>query len=260
VLVFIILLYFLAPLRNTFLVLGVDRAPEGTALGRTDTMMIVSVNPLLPTVRMLSIPRDLWVSIPGVGENRINTVHFFAEADQPGSGPKAVMQAVRNDFQVPVRYYMRVRFDGVVQIVDAMGGVDINMPESMSGYEAGWNHLTGDQALAFARDRKDADDFFRMAHGQLLIKSIVRQMLAPTTWIRIPVITATVFRLVDTNLPFWNWPRIGLALVRAVIGGNIDNRTLDRQMATPFVTNEGASVLLPNWELINPLVREMFGG
>lgn len=257
--VFLLLAYLLAPFSTNFLILGVDRSPEGTYLGRTDTMMLVSVNPLLPRVRMLSIPRDLWIPIPGVGENRINTVHFFAEANQPGSGPAVTTQVVSDIFRVPVRYYTRVRFDGVVQIVDAMGGVDINMPEAMSGYEAGWNHLTGEQALAFARDRKGTDDFFRMAHGQLLIKSLVRQSLLPTTWVRAPRIAAAVFQMVDTNLPIWHWPRIGLALARAVLFGGIDSRTLDRQMAAPFVTNEGAQVLLPNWDLINPLVREMFG-
>lgn len=251
--------YFLAPLRTNLLVLGLDRAPEGTSLSRTDTIMLVSVNPLLPDVKMLSIPRDLWISIPGYGENRINTVHFFAEGQEAGSGPRITMQVIRDTFQVPLSYYVRVRFDAVTGIVDAMGGVDVNMPEAMSGYEAGLHHLDGKQALAFARDRKNTDDFFRMAHGQLLVKSIVAQTINPLTWWRIPQMVTATFQVVDTNLPFWQWPRIGVALARAVIFGGIDNRTLDREMATPFVTNEGAQVLIPHWDLIAPLVRQMFG-
>lgn len=158
-----------------------------------------------------------------------------------------------------MRYYVRLRFDGVVQIVDAMGGVVVELPEAMSGYEAGQHRLNGEQALAFARDRSGADDFFRMAHGQLLIRAVVRQLLSPASWLRLPQIGLAVASTVDTNVPFWHWPRLGLALARSVIQGNIDTRTLDRSMAAPFVTNEGASVLLPNWELINPLVKEMFG-
>lgn len=251
--------YFLAPLRTNLLILGVDRSPDGSYLGRTDTIILVSVNPLLPRVNMLSIPRDLWVSIPNVGENRINTVHFFAEAQQPGSGPQAALDVVRSSLQVRVPYYVRMRFEGVVQIVDAMGGVDIEMPEAMSGYEAGWNHLNGDQALAFARDRKGADDFFRMAHGQMLIKAVVRQVISPRSWPRLPRVAAAGLSMIDTNLPFWQWPRVGAALARAVLFGGLDSRTFDRQMATPFVTADGAQVLLPNWDLINPVVREMFG-
>lgn len=255
----LLLAYFLAPINTRVLLLGIDRAPEGTALSRTDTMILTSINPLLPTVKMLSIPRDLWISIPNVGENRINTIHFFAESAQPGSGPRQTVRVVSDTFGVPVRYFVRLRFDGVVQIVDAMGGVVVDMPEAMSGYEAGQHRLTGEQALAFARDRSGADDFFRMAHGQLLIRSVVKQMLNPVTWVRLPQIFAALANTLDTNVPFWHWPRMGLALARSVLQGNIDSRTFDRAMAAPFVTTDGASVLLPNWDLINPVLDEMFG-
>lgn len=254
------LAYFLAPLSTRILVLGADRPPEGTNLSRTDTIILVSVNPLLPDVRLLSIPRDLWINIPGVGENRINTVHFFAENNQPGSGPSTTAQVVADTFGLgSTPYYTRLRFDGVVGIVDAMGGVDVNMPEAMSGYEAGWNHLTGEQALAFSRDRSGADDFFRMAHGQLLIKSVIQQMLKPATWVRLPQVIQAGLAMVDTNIPAWQWPRLGVALARAVIFGGLDSRTFDRDMATPYVTADGAQVLLPQWDLIRPVLREMFG-
>lgn len=253
------LAYFFAPLNTRVLLLGIDRAPEGTALSRTDTMILTSINPLMPTVKMLSIPRDLWISIPEVGENRINTIHFFAESVAPGSGPRQTVRVVSDTFGVRVRYYARLRFDGVVQIVDAMGGVVVNLPEAMSGYPAGSQRLTGEQALAFARDRAGTDDFFRMARGQLLIKAVAKQLFYPVTWVRLPQIIAAFASTVDTNVPFWHWPRLGLALARSVLQGNIDSRAFDRAMAAPFVTQDGASVLLPNWELINPLVNEMFG-
>ncbi len=254
------LAYFLAPLSTRILVLGADRPPEGTNLSRTDTIILTSVNPLLPDVKLLSIPRDLWINIPGVGENRINTVHFFAENNQPGSGPRTTAEVVADTFGLrSTPYYVRLRFDGVVGIVDAMGGVDVNMPEAMSGYEAGWNHLTGEQALAFSRDRAGTDDFFRMAHGQLLIKSVAQQLLKPATWPRLPQIIQAGLVMVDTDIPVWQWPRLGAALLRAVVFGGLDSRTFDRSMATPYVTADGAQVLLPQWDLIRPVLREMFG-
>lgn len=255
----LVLGYFLAPISTRILVVGADRAPEGTMLSRTDTMILTSVNPLLPDVRLLSIPRDLWINIPDVGENRINTVHFFAENNQPGSGPATTARVVAETFGMRTPYYVRLRFDGVVGIVDAMGGVDINLPEAMSGYKAGLNHLNGEQALAFSRDRAGSDDFFRMARGQILIKAVVQQLLRPATWVRLPQIMQAGLAMIDTDIPVWQWPRLGVALARGVVFGGMDSRTFDRSMATPYVTADGAQVLLPQWDLIRPVMREMFG-
>ena len=252
----IVLLVLPTPIK--FVILGVDRAPDGSATGRTDTNIIVGIYPLKPTVNMLSIPRDLWVSIPGVGENRINTAHFFAEANRKGSGPAATLDTIEANFGLRIRYYARVQFEGVVDIVDAMGGVKVTMPEDMSGYSAGDHVLDGTQALAFARDRSGTDDFFRMNHGQLLIKSMFTQMLNPVTWPRIPAVILASSKFITTNIPVWEWPRIGFALLRAGAGG-IDNRTIDRSMVNGWTTDQGAQVLLPNWDAINPVVRELFG-
>src|SRR5688572_6060416 len=82
ILIFLILVYFFAPLRTNFLLLGADDSPSRGSVGRTDTIMLVSVVPLKPYIGVLSIPRDLWVQIAEVGEQRINTAYFFAEAKQ----------------------------------------------------------------------------------------------------------------------------------------------------------------------------------
>jgi polyisoprenyl-teichoic acid--peptidoglycan teichoic acid transferase len=251
--------YLLAPTpSSTFLLLGIDRPPQGTNTSRTDTIILVKVSPTNPTVRMLSIPRDLWVQIPGVGENRINTAHFFAEANQPGSGPAAAANTVQADFGIPVQSYVRIRFDGFTNVVSALGGLDVDMPSAMSGYPAGKVHLDSTQALAFARDRKGADDFFRMGHAQIIIKSIVTQVLTPSAWPRLPAAIVAGMAAVDTNIPAWEWPQLALAFLRAGSGG-IDSQTLPREMTTPFVTSGGADVLLPNWGLIRPFVKDMFG-
>ena len=211
----------------------------------------------MPYVGMLSIPRDLWVNIPGVGENRINTAHFFAEASDPGSGPDATLETVRQNFGIDVGYYVRIKFDGFKEIFDAMGGLNITLEEPMSGYPAGSHHLDSAQALALARDRAGSDDFFRMARGQLILKSVFRQILSPASWVRLPAVLASISNAVDTNLPFWLWPRLATTMLRVGPDG-IDNRTIARTMVTPFTTNQGAMVLLPNWDAINPVLLEMF--
>lgn len=254
----LLLVYFFAPLRTNFLVLGIDRTPEGTFAGRSDTNILVSVEPLRPTIAMLSIPRDLWVNLPGVGEQRINTAHYFAELEVPGSGPRAAANAVETIFRVPVPYYARFSFSSLTAIVDAMGGVVINLPQETAGLPAGEHRLNGEQALAFARSRAGSDDFFRMEHGQLLVRSMIRQMMSPANWGTLPAVFRAGMEAVDTNIPIWLWPRLGLAVLRAGPDG-IDNRTLNRDMVTPWVTPGGANVLLPNWDAIDPLVADMFG-
>jgi len=240
-----------------FLVLGIDRPPQGTNTSRSDTIILGRVDPLKLKITMLSIPRDLWVLIPGVGENRINTAHFFAEANQPGSGPAAAIKTVETNFGIKVPYYIRLRFDGFMNVISALGGVTIELPTPMAGYPAGKQHLDATQALAFVRDRKGADDFSRMGHAPILIKGLVQQAMSPLTWPRLPLALAAAIKAVDTNLPPGVWLRIGLTFLRAGSDG-MDARTLPREMVTPFVTSGGADVLLPKWPLIRPLVFEMF--
>ena len=251
-------LYFFSPGRTNILLLGIDKTPTGSDAGRSDTNILTTIIPSQPYIGMLSIPRDLWVEIPGIGQNRINTAHFFAEAAVPGSGPKAALQAVKDNFGIDVGYYFRVKFNGFEDVIDAMGGVDLVLAEPTAGYPAGTHHLNGNKALAFARNRTGTDDFFRMAQGQLVIKSVFSQLLSPLKWFRLPAVLVAAARSIDTNVPFWLWPRLGFTLLR-VGPSRIDSRSISREMVTPTITNQGADVLLPNWERINPVLLEMFG-
>jgi polyisoprenyl-teichoic acid--peptidoglycan teichoic acid transferase len=256
---FLILLaaYLLLPIRTNILVMGIDARPDEADYGRTDTLILTTLVPYRLYAGALSIPRDLWVNVPGQGEGRINTAHFFAELNQPGSGPEGAMQAVRQNFGVDVDYYVRVRFDGFEYLVDALGGVDVDLPTDMSGYPAGRHHMDGQQALALVRDRSGSDDFFRMERGQIFLKSVWRGLMSLDGLRRLPAVIRTLPDVVDTDIPIWQWPRIGLALL--VIGPDkIDSRTINREMVNPFTSQGGGNVLGPNWERINPVLMEMF--
>jgi len=250
--------YLMGPGRTNILLIGIDARPNEGNLGRTDTMILTTFMPLQPYVGVLSIPRDLWVKVPGYGENRINTAHFFAEAAQAGSGPAAAMDVVRQNFGVNVDYYVRMHFNGFIEIVDALGGVDVTLPTAMSGYSAGTYHLDGTKALALVRDRETSDDFFRMGRGQMLIEALTKQVLRPTSWPRLPAAFVATSQAVDTNVPVWQWPRLAFAILRVGTSG-IDTRIISRDMVTPFITSGGADVLAPNWGAINPVLKEMFG-
>ena len=247
---------FIAPVKANILVIGIDRVPEGTEAGRSDTNVLVRVNSTQPRITTLAIPRDLWVTIPGYGENRINTAHFYAEAADPGSGPANSMLVFEQNFGIPIEYYVRIRLEGVPGLVDAMGGITLDLPEEIAGYPAGVHNLNGTQALAFVRDRKGTDDFFRMAQGQIFIKAVAQQMLKPLTWVRVPFILAAYQKTVDTNLSFWQIANTAMTVVR--LGpGNIEGHVLPREDTTPANIN-GAQVLLPLWERINPLIDQLF--
>lgn len=250
--------YFFAPFNPRLLILGIDRAPEGTAVGRSDTIILTEVQPLSGSVQMLSIPRDLWVPIPGYGESRINAAHAFGEAAQTGGGPQLALQTVRGNFGVNVNHYLRIRLEGFASVIDSLGGIQIILPAATGAYSAGTYEMDGEQALAFVRDRT-GDDFFRMQHGQIFIVAMGKKMLNPLSWVRIPSAMIALVQAMDTNVPVWDFPRIGFAFLRAIIFSGFDTRSIPREATTSWVTDGGAQVLLPNWDLIRPLMREMFG-
>lgn len=254
----LILLYFLAPLRTNILLLGTDDSPQRGSLGRTDTIILATVIPTKPYIGMLSIPRDLWVTVPGVGEQRINTAYFFAEANEMGTGSLAAMQTIRQNFGIPVHYYAVIHILGLVSAIDALGGVDIQLVSPTGGYAAGAYHFTGRDALAFVRERSTSDDFSRMQRTQTLILATGTKAFQPSNWNRLPSFIYALIQTVDTNIPLWQLPRLLFGLFRVPFVG-VDSRTITSEMVVPFQTSGGAQVLTPNWEAINPVLLQMFG-
>ncbi|HET6823699.1 MAG TPA: LCP family protein, partial [Anaerolineales bacterium] len=193
------------------------------------------------------------------GEQRINTAYFFAESNEVGSGSQAALQTIRQNFGVPVRYYAVIHMFGLASVVDALGGVDVQLDSPTGGLPAGVHHLNGEQALFFVRERNSSDDFNRMVRAQLLLSAMFRKAGNPSNWSSLPQFVSSLAQVVDTNVPVWQWPRLLFALLRAFLFG-IDSQTITRDMVVPFQTSQGAQVLAPNWDAINPLLSRMFGG
>jgi len=251
-----IYVYIFAPGRTNILIMGIDSRDHST-LGRSDTIIMTTYIPSPPYVGMLSIPRDLWVEIPGYGYNRINTANFFAEADQLGSGPQLAIQTINTNFGVNVDYYIRIDFIGFLDLVDALGGIEVDLPYPTAGYSEGKHNFNGEQTLAFVRDRKNSDDFFRMERGQIILKALISRMLYPPTWLKLPETTRILTSNMETDFPLWQWPQLAITFLQ-VGSNNIDARTINREMISPFTTEGGANVLAPIWEEINPILMEMF--
>lgn len=255
--ILLILIPILIPIRVSTLVLGIDRPPKGTWIGRSDTMILTTLKPASTKVSLVSIPRDLWVAIPNYGENRINAAHYFAELTTENTGMQAARQVVESNFGIDVDYVLRIKFDGFVEVVDALGGVTVDLPADMSGLSAGKHLLDGTEALKFVRDRKGSDDFMRQQRGQLFISAMFKEALNPLKWLRFPAVMLAITKNVQTDIPLWLWPRLAVSFTLSALNG-FDAHVFDRTYVTPWVTEDGAQVLLPRWELILPAVQQFF--
>lgn len=251
----LLIVYLFLPFATRVIVLGIDEAPPGTFLGRSDTIMLINAKPMPPKLAIVSIPRDLWVPLGAYGENRINTAHFFAESASTGAGPIVARDTINSLFQTNINYYVRFSFNSVIAVVDSIGGVEITLDAPQGGLNAGTHQLNGAQALDFVRERKSADDFARMRHGQMFISAFMRKLLSPATLPQYPAFIQAMREAIDTNIPIWHWPRLATLFTLGFLT-ETDSSTIDRTMVTPFTTSGGASVLLPDWNQILPFVHQ----
>lgn len=269
----VVLLGIVLPLneRLNVLILGLDRRPgEGDAV-RADAIMVVTAKPTEPDLGLFSIPRDLYLSIPGHGENRINTAHILGEIEQAGSGPERTAATVTQNLGIPVDGWIRIDFDGFVAIIDAMGGLEIDVPQAVIDYAyptadygtmlleipAGMQQMDGERALQYARSRHGGSDFDRAERQQLLVQSVVQKLSRPASWVRLPEVYRAFSDAVDSNLSWSQLVRMGIAALRVGPDG-IDRLVIDQEMVTPFTTSSGAAVLKLQRELVQPRVQEMF--
>jgi LCP family protein required for cell wall assembly len=252
------------------LILGVDRRPEQSYVVRSDTMMLMRVDPGRPRIALLSIPRDLYVDVPGHGSNRVNTAHFWGENAGEGQGPQLAMDTVAQNFNVPVHHYIRLDFSAFRTIVDTVGGVDIMVERPVVDYAyptedygtiaieipAGLQHMDGETALRYARSRHGSSDFDRAARQQEVIVALAHKLMEPDTWPMLPAVYQVIQAHTDTDLAYGDFLSMGLALYRTGPDG-IEQQVIDRDLTSPWTTPTGGAVLLPDWERIHPQVHEL---
>jgi LCP family protein required for cell wall assembly len=250
------------------LVLGLDRRPQEAGPSRSDVTMLVRLDPRRDAISLLSIPRDLYVWIPEYGAERINAAHFWGEWQAAGGGPALVAQTIRQNFGVPVDGYVRLDFGGFVQLVDALGGIYVEVPSEIRddffptedfGYTsivipAGRQKMDGETALIYVRTRHASSDFDRARRQQQVAAALLRRAASPAGWLRLPAAMKAVRASVDTDLGpgdvlFW-----AAFAARSDLDA-LDRIVLDETMAFPWTTEDGSQVLMPDWELILPLMR-----
>lgn len=255
------------------LVLGIDQRADEGGPSRSDSMILAGINANTGQAAVLSIPRDLWVDINGVGEQRINTALFFGyEADDPTAGPRLAVQTVASHFDAAVDRYLVLDFQTFVRLIDALGGVEVNVPQPITDteyptpdygvttihFDAGPQTLDGEQALIYVRTRHADDDFGRSERQQQVMQAIAAKLVQPAAWPLLPEAYRVLRDGVVTDLTPGDAPAL-LSLAQALAKGEVVTATLDEDLATPWVTPAGAWVLLANWPAIDALVDQLFG-
>jgi LCP family protein required for cell wall assembly len=248
----------------------------------TDTIILLTVDPVTKTAGMLSIPRDMWVNIPGYGYSRINTAWTIGEADKlPGGGPGLAMETVSQFIGVPVHYYVQVDFGTFVSFINLIGGIDVYVEERMVLDPAGsgqdhfvlmpgdYRHLTGKRALAYARCRHESQgcsggDFGRAKRQQQIILAIRDKALSPEYFPELVAQAPQIYKEfssgIHTNLSLEDALKLAM-LVKDIPLDNIKQGVIDSSMAIPTDTTLNgvpANVLRPVPDLIRILRDEIF--
>lgn len=185
--------------RVSILVLGSDER-RGETNSRSDTIILVTIDPNLKKAAVISIPRDTRVTLANGEVNKINAAYAYG-------GPESSVKAVQNLLGIPVDYYMELNFEGFAKIVDTLGGVTINVPQRMYKPSEGINlypglqRLTGSQALAFVRYRDyELGDIDRTSKQQQFLTALAAEALQPSTITKLPALINEARPYLTTNM------------------------------------------------------------
>ncbi len=266
--------------RVNVLFIGIDyrdwQAGEGAP--RSDTMILFTIDPVSKTAGMLSIPRDMWVNIPGSGYGRINTAYSIGEGSKlPGGGPGLAMKTVEQFLGVPVNYYAQVDFQTFIDMIDTVGGIDVEVKEPLildpigAGTDKvkitpGLRHLVGWKALAYARTRKtQGGDVDRAQRQQDVIFAIMNKVFSPDYFPiflkQAPQLYTQMSAGIHTNMSFEDGLRLAVLLQQiprpaGIKTGVIDYTMVD--MSSTVTGGQAASVFKPIPDKIRVLRDEIF--
>lgn len=259
------------------LLLGTDARPTDGDLARTDSIILLSINPDTHAIGMISLPRDLWVPIPGYNfPSKINLAYIIGEErNYPGGGSQLAVDTISSFIGRPIDYYVRINFDGFVEFIDQIGGIDLVVPKTIHDEEypteeygvetfhldAGQQHLDGDLALKYARTRHTDDDYARARRQQLVIESSIDKIMSAnvlTTLVpKLPSLLQTMRNSIDTNI------RTSMIydLAKETRDGSLEivyQLVLDSAYGEETYSEEGAWILLPDREKTRVALEEFF--
>jgi LCP family protein required for cell wall assembly len=251
--------------RVNFLLAGVAGTVDNTAPDLTDTIMFVSVDIKNHKIDMFSIPRDLYVDIPGFGKSKINAAYELGKNTQAaGGGMQLLEDTVYKILGQKADYYVKIDFEGFVKAIDALGGVDVVVENDIYDYmypgpndsyevfsiKAGPQHLDGETALKYCRSRETTSDFDRARRQQQVImaakKAFLDKGLVGGAKVLIQLIDIVSTHL-ETDLKAWEWERIGQIAKDWGDDVAVTNFVFDDSSGYLYSDQvDGSYVLLPN--------------
>jgi LCP family protein required for cell wall assembly len=256
--------------------MGIDRRPGEAFVSRTDTIMVLSIDPATDTASILSIPRDLYVEIPGYGQDRVNTALVYGS--QQGDyldGAALAMQTVSYNLNIPIHHFVLVDFGAFVRTIDLLGGIVVDVPYEINdpeypdmnyGYDpllipAGVQQFDGATALKYARTRHGDSDFNRAYRQQQVLfaaRTKALELGVGEMLLRAPSLYRQVEEGVRTDLSLEQLLRLAKS-IGDIPAGSIRNEVLDYDYVTSYRTPGGASVLLLRPDTAIPLIQTLFG-
>ena len=263
--------------RINILAMGIDQRGNREGHFRTDSMIIVTIDPQAQTVGMISIPRDLWVPIWGYNmDNRINTAHYFGSYyGYPGGGPALARDTVAYNLGIPIHHYARINFNAFEKLIDEIGGIDIyaektlndpRYPDENYGYDpfylpAGQHHLDGKTALKYARSRHGTGDFDRAKRQQQVILAARDRVIdlnqLPGLIANGPQILNALGDSIQTDLSFDQAAQLA-QILSEIPRENYQGAVIDRNYTQSYTTDTGAQVLIPLRDRIAKLYESFF--
>lgn len=236
----------------------------------TDSMIVLAYDPRLHMASILSVPRDLWVDIPGYGYQRINVA---LEVGGPALAEKTVAETIG----APIDYYAVVGYSALVDVVNAVGGINVDVPYNIDDtcfpnaaenacttfrISAGWHHLNGTTALELAREREvlPLSDLSRDADQQLILFALRKALLSPFGLFKVPELVRIVSHSVQTNFPLASVPALAAQVLR-LSHSQIKHAVLQYSngAVSNWTTPGGAEVLLPHPAHIQAVVEKVLG-
>jgi polyisoprenyl-teichoic acid--peptidoglycan teichoic acid transferase len=245
-----------------FVVLGSDCQPD--AGFRTDVIMLVSYNQLTGNIGVVSIPRDLWVNIPGYGENRINI------AFQVGSF-QLLSDTIHANFGIYPTEYAMADCTGFVRLIEIFEGVEVEVsqpladecytyidPDGWCEVNPGTVYMDPYLALWYIRSRNNSSDFERMQRTQEVLKAIVRKGLSPEGLSKIPEIMQVYQEFIITSFTIEEISSLLPVAFSTNMDNNINLYWLQFPAVTDWTTPDGAMVLVPDIALVQQQFIEAF--
>jgi LCP family protein required for cell wall assembly len=253
--------------RVNILVLGADArglAKNGVEVPRSDSMMVVSIEPNTKKALLISILRDTYVKIPGHGSDRINAAMALG-------GPTLAMKTVSNLLDIPIQYYVYLDFKGFIGVVDALGGVSIDVEKDMDWVDAeddhvydihlkkGLQELDGKTALQYVRFRHDAQsDFTRAERQRKFLTAISEKMQTTSGILKLPKILAAVDPFIETNIEsFTDKMKLGALGFDAKSSGFVGIQVPPAHLLDETRIN-GAAVLSTNTKQLQAYIQDKF--